>query len=343
MTTSSFLSKLLFAGAVSLGVMTLLAPNAAGQAPKSAAPAQQAVPATPPTTEASEVLGGFTIGGQRYTVVARVRSISGASDAKFSTTLVGVEIRDAHRAGVYAKSFPADVQDGRFARILSASASAVEGAGGALLVIRYLEEPAAAGEGESWQVFAPVNGKLTLLGVPLPPGGNENLAVGGVVTGVMVEGGVNVMPLVSKAEPLEFRAWAGNFFVYVPLRVDWEHGQWGEGEQCFKNDKGSLEKTGCNMRITAVAQPSRAPGSVVTLFEAPVEDRFHASQVPIESGTKFEILDARAVVKWKESGERLSCQFEDMWLHVRFHGDLGWIHSETDFAAVGLPVENPPE
>ena len=338
-----FTSTMRMLGAAFFCAAALLAQQAGAQAPKSAPPPTQAAAAGPRVSEASEVLGGFTIGGQRYTVVARVRSISGASDAKFSTTLVGVEIRDAHRAGVYAKSFPADVQDGRFARILSASASAVEGAGGALLVIRYLEEPAAAGEGESWQVFAPVNGKLTLLGVPLPPGGNENLAVGGVVTGVMVEGGVNVMPLVSKAEPLEFRAWAGNFFVYVPLRVDWEHGQWGEGEQCFKNDKGSLEKTGCNMRITAVAQPSRAPGSVVTLFEAPVEDRFHASQVPIESGTKFEILDARAVVKWKESGERLSCQFEDMWLHARFHGDLGWIHSETDFAAVGLPAGAPPE
>ena len=343
MTTSGLLSKLMLASAAILGVVALMAPNAAGQAPKSAPPAAQVGAAGPRTSEASEVLGGFTIGGQRYTVVARVRNISGASDAKFSNTLVGLEIRDAHRAGVYAKSFQADVQDGRFARILSASASAVDGAGGALLMIRYLEEPAAAGEGESWQVFAPVNGKLTLLGVPLPPGGNENLAVGGVVAGVMVEGGVNVMPLVSKAEPLEFRAWAGNFFVYVPVRVDWEHGQWGEGEQCFKNDKGSLEKTGCNMRITAVAQPSRAQGSVVTLYEAPVEDRFHASQVPIESGTKFEIVDARAVVKWKESGERVSCQFEDMWLHVRFHGDLGWIHSETDFAALGLPVGNPPE
>ncbi len=343
MKTLGFLSKLHYASATILGVVALLAQTAGGQAPKSAPTAQPTVPATQRTSEASEVLGGFTIGGQRYTVVARVRSISGASDAKFATTLVGLEIRDAHRAGVYAKSFNADVQDGRFARILSASASAFEGAGGALLVIRYLEEPAAAGEGESWQVFAPVNGKLTPLGVPLPPGGNENLAVGGVVAGVMVEGGVNVMPLVSKAEPLEFRAWTGNFYVYVPVRMDWEHGQWGEGEQCFKNDKGSLEKTGCNMRITAVAQPSRAPGSVVTLYEAPVEDRFHASQVPIESGTKFEIVDARAVVKWKESGERVSCQFEDMWLHVRFHGDLGWIHSETDFAAVGLPVGNPPE
>ena len=84
--------------------------------------------------------------------------------------------------------------------------------------------------------------------------------MGGVLTGVMVGGGVNVMPLASKAEELEFRAWTGNFFVYVPVRVDWAAGVWGEGEQCFANKTGTLTKTGCNMRILANARPGRGTG-----------------------------------------------------------------------------------
>ena len=275
--------------------------------------------------------------------MAREKALSRASDAKFAATLGELEIRGANGAVVYQKSFPYTVQDGRFARTLAASASMFEGAGGAALVIRYLEEPAAAGEGESWQVFTVVSGKLAPLGVPLPPGGNENLAVGGVLTGVMVGGGVNVMPLASKAEALEFRAWAGNFFVYVPVRVDWEQGKWGEGEQCFALDKGALQKTGCNMRSTAVARPPRAQGAVVTLYDGPVEDRYHATPVAIESGTKFEILDARAVVNWKDIGDRVACSFDDMWLRVSVHGDTGWIHSGADFVALGLPAGSPPE
>lgn len=312
------------------------------------ATAQETKPAARPSAEAPRVvdsaqeLGIFEIGGARYGVLARLKSISGANDPKTSVTLSELEILGANGGVVYRKGFPADLQGGRFARTLSASASSLQGAGGAALVIRLLEEPAAASEGESWLVFAIVGGKLTALGTPLPPGQGTGLAVGGVVTGVMVSGGVNVMPLASKAEALEFRAWTGNFFVFVPVRMDWEQGQWGEGENCFALDKGTLKKTGCNMRLDAAARP-RAQGLVMTLYTDPVEDRYHASQVPIVSGAQFEILTARAIVNWKDVGGRVACSFEDVWLRVRVNGDTGWVHSEADFAALGLPSGNAPE
>jgi hypothetical protein len=305
--------------------------------------AQHASSDAPRVIDTEQLLGEFTIGAHRFTVLAHEKSLTGASDAKFGATLGELEIRGAHGTVVYHKSFPFTQQGGRFAHVLSASASAFTGAGGSLLAIRYLEEPASPSEAESWQVFGLVNDNLTPFGVPLPPGQTDNLAVGNVLTGVMVGGGVNVMPLASKAEALEFRAWSGNFFVYVPVRVDWQHGQWGEGQQCFANNNGTLQKTGCNMRVEVAPQPPSAQGLAVRLYASPVEDPYNVQQIPMEAGTRFDILEARAVVNWKDTGDRISCSFEDMWLRVRFHGDIGWIHSETDFAAMGLPQMYPPQ
>ena len=336
---SSFL-KLSTVGGLLAGLLGLFAQRVGAQAAKPAAPA--AVEASK-IVDAEQFLGTFAITSHKYTVVAHEKGLTRASDPKFGTTLGEIEIRGTNGATIYRKSFSADLMDGHFAKAVTASASVFQGVGGAALVIRYVEEPAAPGEDESWQVFGLVNNKLTLLGPPLPPGQGDGIAVGGVLTGVMVGGGVNVMPLASKAEELEFRAWTGNFFVYVPVRVDWDQGQWGEGETCFANTKGTLTKTGCNMRILANARP-QAQGLVVSLYAEPVEDPYHAEQVAVVAGSKFELLAARAIVNWGQNGDRVTCSFEDMWLRVRVKdGKEGWIHSGPDFVALGLPAGAPPQ
>lgn len=316
--------------------------NAAGRSPEPAPLPQEASSDAPRLIETDQLLGVFAIGGQMYAVGARETSVSRASNAKLAATLAELRIRDANETVVYQERFPHDVKDGHFAQKLSASASLLAGAGGAALVVRFLEEPAAVGEGESWQVFGLAKGKLAPFGVPLPLGQGSGIAVGGVLTGVMVRGGIGVVPLASTAEALEFRVWTGNFFVYVPVRVDWAQGQWSEGEQCFELNRGSLRRNGCNLRIAADARP-RADGSIVTLYAEPVEDRYNAQQVPVGSGSPVEFLTARAVVNWKRSGERISCSFDNMWLRVRIGDNEGWVHSEAGFATLGLPATSPPQ
>lgn len=322
------------------GALALCGPRVAAQTSKPAAPAP--VEASK-IVDSEQFLGTFAITSHKYTVIAHEKGLTRSSDPKLAATLGEIEIRGTSGTAIYRKIFPADVLDGHFAKTLTAAASVFEGAGGAALVIRYIEEPSAPGEDESWQVFALVNNKLALIGAPLPPGGSDGLAVGGVLTGVMVGGGVNVMPLASKAEALEFRAWTGNFFVFVPVRVDWAAGVWGEGETCFANKTGTLTKTGCNMRVLADARP-RAEGLVVSLYAEPVQDPYHAEQVAVVAGSRFELLAARAIVNWKDSGDRVYCSFEDMWLRVRVKdGKEGWIHSGPDFVALGLPAGPPPQ
>jgi hypothetical protein len=341
MRTPRPLPKLLIAGAAFLVALTLHPQHAAGQSPAQASSPQQASSAPLRPIETEQRLGPFAIGGQMYAVVTHEMSVSGASNTKFSATLVELEIRDAGATVVYQESFPSDVQDGHFAQKLSASASVLAGAGGAALVIRFLEGSAAVGEGESWQVFGLVNGKLTPFGALLPLGQGGG-TVGGVLTGVMVGGGIDVEPLVSTAEELEFRAWTGNFFVYIPVRMDWAQGQWTEGEQCFELNGGSLRQRGCNLRVAAKAQP-QVGGSIVTLYAEPVEDRYNAQQVSVGSGSTVEFLGALAVVNWKGSGERIACSFDGLWLRVRIEGKEGWVHSEAEFAALGLPAASPPQ
>jgi hypothetical protein len=341
MRTPLSLPKLLLAGAALLGALALHPQNTAGQSPEPALLPQQANSDAPRLIETEQSLGVFAIGEQMYAVVARKKCISGAGDAKFAATLSELQVRDADDTVVYQQSFPYDVQDGHFTQSLSASASVLAGAGGTALVIRFLEEPAAAGEGESWQLFGLVSGKLASFGAPLLLGQGGGVS-GGVLTGVMVRGGIGVMPLASTAEALEFRAWTGNVFAYVPVRVDWAQGQWSEGEQCFDLNGGSLLQKGCVSRIAADPRP-RADGSTVTLYAEPAEDQYNAQQVRVGSGSPVGFLAARAVVNWKDSGGRIACSFDDVWLHVGIGASEGWVHSEANFAALGLPATSPPQ
>jgi hypothetical protein len=294
---------------------------------------------SPRLTESAQRLGTFTLGGQAFSVTTRSQTISPASNAQFATTLSGLEILDANANAVYQETFPDSIADGRFLQTLTVSGSLLEGAGGRALVLRFVEDPASAGTGESWQMFGLVNGKLAPYGAPLPLG-QGGLAVNGVMTGVMLRGGIGVVPLASTAEALEFRVWAGHFFLGVPVRVDWAQGRWSEAEQCFANQDGTFLPVGCNLRVTPIRGPV-AEGAAATLYPQPVEDAYAAMQVPVYANSIVEFPAARALVKWQNTGDRFTCTFGDLWLQVRIDGKEGWVHSTTDFGALGLHSAEP--
>jgi hypothetical protein len=304
------------------------------------APVQKPSPAQPALTE--QRLGVVTFGAQAYTVQARNESISSASAAKFATTLSELEIRGMSGNVAFEESFvPPAVVDDRFVQTLSVRASLLEGAGGRALVLRFLDESADGHAAESWQVFGVVDGRLVRYGPPLPLGQGSGIAVGGVLTGTMLSGGISVSPLASTADVLEFRAWTGNFFVYVPVRVDWQHGQWSEGEKCFALDNGTLQPKGCDLRIGAFPKPLTEGN--VTLYAQPQEDLYQSQNVPVHPNSMVEFLIVRPLVSWKKANDRFGCSFDDIWLQVRIDGNEGWVHSAADFASLGLPPGPPPQ
>lgn len=86
---------------------------------------------------------------------------------------------------------------------------------------------------------------------------------------------------------------------------------------------------------------SVSDGAVVTLYPQPQEDPYAARQIPLRSNSALEFLAARARATWQNRGERFSCSFDDLWLHVRIDGADGWVHSPADFAALGMPAAGP--
>ncbi len=296
--------------------------------------------AAPLTVESEQLLGAFPLGSSVYTVISREKRLIATAGAAPASTVTELRIEDANGTIVHEETFPDAIVNGQFAETISASASIFSGNGGAALVLRFLKEPAPAAESEWWELFVQRNGTLTPLGLPLPLG-HSSATAGGVLTAVMVVGGVDIAPLISTAEYIRFRAWTGHFFMDVPVRVNWPEGQWSEAEQCFALDAGSLQRRGCNMLISLAPQPP-AEGAVITLYAQPAENVYNSRPALITPGMQIEYLLAQAVVNWEQQGEHIAPRFQDLWLQIRIGGAEGWVHSEADLAAIGLPATKPP-
>jgi hypothetical protein len=308
--------------------------------PGAARQGQAAAPEGPRFGDFDQRLGPFSIGGAAYSVLLHKKRLLGPKQENLGEALAELEIQDADGNPDYQETFDYQAEQGRLTHSVSASAGLFAGQGGAALAIRLVEMPAATPGGESWQMFGLVNGKLASFGAPLPLGQDPGNAVGGVLAGVMLRGGIGVQAMGSTSEALEFRVWEGNFNVLIPVRVDWQHGKWTEEEECFESFNGTLRPKGCNLRVEANPLPRGADSTAVRLFPETEDDPYASKNVVVRADSQVAFLSTRALVTWMESDQRISCSFDDVWLRVRIDGAEGWVHSEDDFAALGLPARN---
>lgn len=321
------------------------------QEPSAASASTQA---SPPLTNIVSREGPYSLGNQQYTVMLQYSALLQnssrlASAANSTSTLSRLEVLDAQGKSFYQETFPFAIAQRRFTQTLSASSSLLPGAGGAALVIRFIERPAPSPDAESplpkesWQVFGIVNGHLTSFGAVLPLGHGTDITVDGVVAAVMIKGGIEMMPMASTAEVLAFRVWTGHFYALVPVRFDWPNGKWGEGEQCYATNNGTLTERGCIMRMEAVPQP-RPPDAdtiYVHLFESPDGNLDNSLNVPISPEAHPEFLDMMAIVQWEAKGQRVACSFRNLWLRIHINGKEGWVQGQQAFDALGLPLAPP--
>ena len=310
---------------------------------------QSATPLQPNTAtdgrveDTEERAGPFSIAGQDYTVLLRVRRLQGASDTALAQTLSAIEIRDAAGNVSYRKLFSSVIEPGRFQTTLSAAAELASGKTGVGLVIHYREDTAdsttrALQTREYWQLFGLANGKLTPLGKPAPIGEG---ATGGPFMGVMMRAANGAVSVISQPDTIEVRVWTGSFYVFVPLRVDWNHGGLAQGQRCMEMMGGGLKEVGCDMRVEAVRKPPADEFTFVRLFGEANENMGEAEHGVIQKDSKVEILGSRTITTWNENAELIQPVFSDLWLHVRIDDRTGWIHGDDDFAAVGLPAGSP--
>jgi hypothetical protein len=349
--TAGPLSALILSIAVAVSPQAFPSPSPPLQQSSASSSSAQAEPGVTNTVTRE---GPFSLGGQQYTVLLHDKVIletrsRGASAANFTTTLWRVEFLDPQGNSVYQETFPYSLVQRRFTQTLSASTSLLPGTGGEALVIRFLERTAPSPDAEpqlakeSWEVFGIVNGHLAPFGPVLPLGRGTDITVGGVVAAVMMKGGIAVMPMASTAEVLAFRVWNGNFYALVPVRFDWANGKWGEGEECYALDNGSLRERGCIMRLEAAPQP-RPPDSdtiYVHLFEGPDGDLDNSINVPVSPDSHPEFLEMMAIVQWQAHDQRVECSFRNLWLRIRINDKEGWVHGQDAFDALGLPFTGP--
>ena len=310
-----------------LAVLLLIALAPAGSA--------RAAPATgdPPLQDVEQRLGPFQIGGRDFVVVLHLkRFISARTDPPPETALAALDIRDASGAIVYRETFSYVVEGGAFSDSCGASAQLLTGGFTTGLLIGVGCSPSAPDSGEVWELFGLINGRLTRFGKPFTTTG-EFLRV---IPHPPRKVGTATLFL---PDVLQFRVWTGNFHVTVPVRVDWMQGRLGPGLRCFEQTGQGLREAGCEVPVEAERAPAGDDLTFVRLFAEASEVMGLPRHVVIRKDSKVEILAAKIKLAWDESHEVIvfGADDQDPWLKVRIDGKEGWIHTQEDFTAAGVP------
>jgi len=316
--------------------------RAQGGGETSGRPPQGAAAAAPAIEEFRRQEGPFDLGGQRFTVVSRMKRLAvkgRAADPDFGETLTTMEIKDPGGRVHFQQTFPYEVSGDRFIQTTVASARMLRGRQGRGLLITYGVLPSTPLGGESWQVFglfagppsAPLHGRLVPFSKPI-------FAEGQLITGKPGEKAVETSQEPGlQGDVLHFRVWAGNFFVIVPLRILWFRNTIGPAWQCVKmTPRGP--KPICGLSVEAERHPTEEDMTFVRLRPEADEGMGVAKHVVVKRDSKIEFLGAETEVVWKENADGVGLGVsDDVWLKIRIDGREGWIHTQEDFQAIGLP------
>jgi hypothetical protein len=278
-------------------------------------------------------LGPFEIGDQRFTVMLHKKRAAGGTDGTApdtQQTLARVEIRDAAGALHYQRTLPFQLSGAEFQYTVDASAEILQGPHSRGLLLSYGIFPAPPLSGQSWQVLGLFNGKLVPFSKPVSFDGElklEKTANGIAKTGS--EPGF-------RPEIIRAKIWSGNFFVMVPLRIDWLSAKMSPAWRCNKlTAKG--RRALCEYEVEADRVPSDRSLTFVRLFPE-ADEAFTPVHVVVSEDSKVELLAAEAEIIWSEDADEANLKVgKGPWLKVRIDNKEGWMHSEEDFEAIGLP------
>jgi hypothetical protein len=318
------------------------------QIASSQAPTQNTLTQVPTTVPTTESVGRpFSIAGRDYTVEVQTSARS----------VVAMEILDAAGAVQFRRTFPSLELSDEFQDWWSVSAWLLTGTNGTGLLVKYdgFSEPSAPEqEITSWfQVFGVLDGKLVPFSAPLELQGgllDEN-ASGRTYKAAR--------PLGAQADIVEFKAWTGHCRLIFPVRVDWVQGKLSPAQECVKT-AGELGP-GCQYKVL----PEDRRGDAITyvrLWPNPDEKSGQPMKTVVKKDSKVELLTALVATHWLEGPSNSAGPWifqlddagsfgvtpggvvdthasNDLWLKVRIDGKEGWIHSEEDFYALGLPED----
>ena len=232
----------------------------------------------------------------------------------------------------------------------SVGALLLSGTNGTGLLLNYdvYSEPSAPEEEpSSWfQVFGVLDGKLVPLGAPLE-------VQGGLLDEYTKDNTYKAArPLGPQADAFEFKVWTGHCRLVFPVRVDWSQGKLSPAQECLK--ASGQPGAGCQYRLLPEEKLySSGDITFVRLWPNPQESGSPTKAV-VKKDSKVDLLTAFVATQWTEGkavppGNSQGLADEaggfgvapdsDLWLKVRIDGKEGWMHSEEDFRALGLPED----
>jgi hypothetical protein len=319
--------------------------------PKANVAQARAYTGNPPMEDTEQRLGPFLIGGQNFSVVLHEKRLPGAIDSRFAQTLSSVEIRDAAGAVVYQKTFQFGIEEGKLERSLKASARLLSGKYFTGVLISYCLKLDTGEDAEAWQVFGYQDGRYKSQDARFrvfdkPVRGDYGANIFPAEMQVVTPNGVITKPMVPEGEVFEFRVWTGNFYVILPVGVDFAHGKLRPGMRCpgTRGGKPGMHEISCDMRVEAERKAPQAETSFLRVLNGEEPDQGEPLHLVLEKNSKVGILKANTFVDWGLSGDLMQVAFRDLWLQVQIDGDdqkKGWIHTNEDFVAIGLPARSP--
>jgi hypothetical protein len=292
-------------------------------------PGQQTAPAAAARLEDLERrIGPLKIKEQSFTIVLHLKRIRGVGEE----TLVRMEVRDEGGKVSYEASFPFEVEGDNFVETTGVSARLLEGTQGSGILLVYDNEPSTPLGGGSYQVLGLFNGQLVPFSKPISLEGSlvEPEPPPEKVVKTTTEPG-------RQGDVLQFRVWTSNFFVVIPVLVDWMQAKMRPAWQCFRMTARGMQSQ-CRFKVETDRRPPESDLTFVRLHVEPEEGMGIAEHVVIKKTSKVEILEAEGPQLWEEEAEGIGLSVgDDLWLKVRIDGKEGWIHTQEDFTAIGLP------
>lgn len=312
-----------------------------GSAPSSAEPSTPTVTPksdAPPKVLVSDRSQSLTVAQQTFRLLTHVQSIEGTTEE----TVEWWELRDASEHVVYRESYPVAFQNGMFESTVTISANSFTTKQGSGILVHGMDLPSAPDSGGWVQVFGfkygrdkyaadaslfgPFGPPILIVGEFLDIGTDSfrptPTSFGGATSTVM-------------NDVLKFRVWTGNFNIVYPVLINWITGKLQPAWRCIEStSKGRVER--CSYPITVEAHRDNQLTFVRLFPEA--DEGFTPKHVIVQPQSKIEYLEARTPVTWNEDAKAIFFSVSgDVWIRVRIDGQEGWIHSQEDFDAVGLP------
>jgi hypothetical protein len=306
-------------------------------------------PASAPRTESMQSLGQFEIAGQIYTVDLQKKKVRQNVREDPWETVVRMEIRDAIGAVQYRRTFPYAPPTDDFIDSWSVSARLLRGTNGAGLLITYddYNEPSAPEQERTvWvQIFGVRNRVFGAFGPPL--------AVQGGQLDTYLDAGsyMSAGALGTQADRVAFKVWNGHGRLIYPVRVDWMQGTLSPAQDCATRD--GVLTDGCEYSVLPEDIRHVDALTFVRLWPQPDQRSRPPMNTLVRPDSAIEIQKARVATQWVERDLKASSSQDslehaghfgladdaDLWLHVRIDGTEGWIHSDEDFRALGLPED----